>query len=98
MTLTDDPSEGSESKDEPPLPQETVTKPAQVTFARLRYPPQALRLRHEGTVTLEVTVGASGSVVGMKVAESSGWPELDREAERSRPRGRRLGVSGGKSR
>lgn len=86
ITQADDGSGASEPKDEPSPPaQEAVARPAQVTFAPLRYPPQAVRLRHEGTVTLEVAVGASGSVAGMKVAQSSGWPELDREAERSRP-------------
>jgi protein TonB len=74
---------GAVDADVPPA-QEAVTRPAQVTFAALRYPPQAVRLRHEGTVTLEVSVDASGSVASMRVAQSSGWPELDREAERSR--------------
>ena len=45
-----------------------------------RYPPQAIRQRHEGTVTLLILVGTDGSVKDVKVDKSSGFRELDRAA------------------
>lgn len=45
-----------------------------------RYPPQAIRQRHEGTVTLLILVAVDGSVKDIKVDVSSGYRELDRAA------------------
>jgi protein TonB len=44
------------------------------------YPPQAIRLNHEGTTTLAFTVGADGGVSNITVANSSGHDELDQAA------------------
>ncbi len=45
-----------------------------------RYPPQALRQRHEGTTSVRVRVNAAGDVVDAVVDGSSGYRELDRAA------------------
>src|SRR5690606_2309998 len=47
-----------------------------------RYPPRAQRLRQEGTVVLGFRVGEDGSVVSHRIAQSSGFADLDREVER----------------
>lgn len=39
-------------------------------------------MRHQGTVTLRVTVGPDGRVLNVVLAQSSGHPELDRAAIR----------------
>jgi periplasmic protein TonB len=44
------------------------------------YPPEAIRLNHEGTTTLAFTVGTDGSVSNVTVANSSGHDELDQAA------------------
>lgn len=44
------------------------------------YPLSAREREHEGTALLQVTVNRSGEVEEVKLMESSGWPELDREA------------------
>jgi protein TonB len=51
--------------------------------AHRRYPPQARRLRLEGTVLVEVSVSRDGSLVGNPVvSRSSGHAVLDEEALR----------------
>jgi len=45
-----------------------------------RYPPQAIRQRHEGVVVLLILVGVDGSVKNVTVDKSSGYRELDRAA------------------
>jgi protein TonB len=45
-----------------------------------KYPPQAVRQRHEGTVVLLVLVGTDGSAKDVKVDQSSGFRELDQAA------------------
>jgi protein TonB len=45
-----------------------------------KYPPQAVRQRHEGTVILMILVGVDGSPKDIKVEKSSGFRELDRAA------------------
>ena len=45
-----------------------------------KYPPQAVRARHEGTVILLILVGTDGSPKDIKVEKSSGYRELDRSA------------------
>jgi periplasmic protein TonB len=44
------------------------------------YPPIAIRLNQEGTTTVEVHVGADGSVSGVDVTSSSGHDSLDQAA------------------
>jgi protein TonB len=51
------------------------------------YPKAALDQGLEGTVTLEVTVGADGKVTAVTVAESSGHASLDAAAVRAVKRG-----------
>ena len=43
------------------------------------YPAEALRLRQEGTVRVELTITARGKASDCKVVTSSGSPILDRE-------------------
>lgn len=45
-----------------------------------RYPPEAVRQHHEGTVLLSLTIGADGTPVEVTVAQSSGFAELDAAA------------------
>lgn len=47
------------------------------------YPVQAVRMRHEGTVILRVLVGVNGSVIDIKIDQSSGYRELDQAAVRA---------------
>jgi protein TonB len=48
--------------------------------AAVRYPPQALRDSHEGTVLLRLDLRRDGSIEQARVLSSSGVPELDAEA------------------
>lgn len=45
-----------------------------------RYPPEAVRQRHEGTVLLTFTIGPDGVPLDITVAQSSGFAELDAAA------------------
>ncbi len=45
-----------------------------------KFPPEAARAGHYGTVTLLLEVGKNGSVVTAKVAKSTGYTELDASA------------------
>ncbi|MEO5955213.1 MAG: energy transducer TonB [Nitrospiraceae bacterium] len=45
-----------------------------------QYPTQARKNHWEGKVVVEAVIQADGAVVGLKVAESSGWDILDQEA------------------
>jgi protein TonB len=47
-----------------------------------RYPPEALKRRWEGTVTLRLTIGEGGELRDVSVEQSSGYRVLDREAIR----------------
>jgi len=47
------------------------------------YPLGARRRGEEGTVVLDVRVAADGRAVGVTLIRSSGFPELDRAAERA---------------
>lgn len=64
-----------------PLPEATEAAtslvPLVVSSPAPRYPPTAIRQRHEGTTTLEVTVGQNGSVDEVSILSSSGFRELD---------------------
>ncbi len=44
------------------------------------YPPFARNLQHEGTVTVNVTIGISGAIISATVIRSSGYASLDRAA------------------
>lgn len=46
------------------------------------YPALAVRLNHEGATTVAIHIGADGSVQGVDVSNSSGFPELDEAAQR----------------
>lgn len=48
-----------------------------------RYPQKARRLRHEGLVVLRAKVSGSGKIDGLRVAATSGFPELDAAAEQT---------------
>lgn len=50
--------------------------------ANRRYPPQAARMRLQGTVVVELVVAADGSLVGVRMVSSSGHAVLDDEALR----------------
>jgi protein TonB len=67
----------------PPPPPRMVQPSADLSYRQRippRYPPQARRLHHEGTVILLVLVGTDGSPKQVKVDQSSGYHELDRAA------------------
>lgn len=46
------------------------------------YPPQEIRLGHEGTVVLALHILADGRVGDVRVAQTSGYPKLDESALR----------------
>jgi protein TonB len=68
----------------PPKPQAPpVSTPVSIGRAhecQSRYPPLAMRLGHEGTVVLGMTVNTDGSVSNVHVVDSSGHDELDNGA------------------
>ena len=67
----------------PPAPPQDISAGQDLSYnSRLqpKYPPQAIRQRHEGTVTLMILVGVDGSPKDIKVEKSSGYRELDRAA------------------
>jgi protein TonB len=66
--------DGQDGGDAPPA-LEAVIRPV--------YPIGARRRGEEGTVTLDVTVAASGCVVRVKIVKSSGFSELDLSAEQT---------------
>jgi len=60
-----------------------ITTPVSVGRAhecQSKYPPLAMRLSHEGTVTIGMTVETDGSVSNVHVVDSSGHDELDQGA------------------
>jgi protein TonB len=68
----------------PPKPQAPpVTTPISIGKAhecQSKYPPLAMRLGHEGTVLVGMTVETDGSVANVHVLQSSGHDELDQGA------------------
>jgi protein TonB len=65
----------------PPTTQEVSnSNPLIVAMTEPRYPPQAVRERHEGTAQVLITVGPDGAVINASIQSSSGFPELDRSA------------------
>ena len=55
-------------------------RPVSATHTIPPYPSIAIRLAHEGTARLRITVGEQGNVVSADVAQSSGHGELDAAA------------------
>jgi TonB family C-terminal domain len=54
-----------------------------ITYAtqhRPKYPPEAIRARHEGKVFVMAQIGVNGQVTETKIELSSGYPELDDSA------------------
>ena len=67
----------------PPAPPSDITASQDLSYnSRIqpKYPPQAMRQHHEGTVILMILVGVDGSPKDIKVDKSSGFRELDRAA------------------
>lgn len=67
----------------PPAPPQDIAPSSDLSYRQRnppRYPPQAVRMRHQGTVVLLVLVDTDGSPVEVKVDKSSGYRELDRAA------------------
>ncbi|MGN6514553.1 MAG: energy transducer TonB [Rhizomicrobium sp.] len=66
----------------PPKP--AISSPVSIgrphTCGQRYYPALATRLGHEGTTTISFTVNADGSVSDVKIAQSSGYDELDQAA------------------
>nr|WP_165583260.1 energy transducer TonB [Dyella soli] len=54
--------------------------PAKIGDQHVKYPVKAIRLRHEGTVTLIMLVNTTGHVAEVRVEQSSGYLELDQTA------------------
>jgi len=79
------------AKHAPPPPRE-VRPPTTTTSSRyvpsaadwgghtLDYPPQAWRMRYQGTVVLMITVDPSGKITSVQLKESSGYKILDEAA------------------
>ena len=61
---------------------EGVTDAKVTRWAAVTYPRAAERQRAAGTTEMSVLVGADGRVETVRVAKSSGFDLLDREAER----------------
>lgn len=67
----------------PPAPPSDIAPSEDVSYRQRnppRYPPEAMRQQHQGTVVLLVLVGVDGSPKEVKVERSSGYRELDRAA------------------
>ena len=57
-----------------------IVRATPISLTQPRYPPQAVRERHQGTVIVLVTVDAHGFPADIQIAQSSGFQELDRAA------------------
>lgn len=64
----------------PPAPAATPAAPQVISAVRPRYPPQALRRRIEGSVTVGFTIMPDGSVSNVRVISSRPNNTFDREA------------------
>lgn len=66
----------------PGLQTSAPTGPQIIAYTRTipPYPPVDVRLSHEGTVTLQLTIDASGTVTNAVVTRSSGFDTLDAAA------------------
>ena len=70
----------------PVAPMVTRTAPvidAAESCSEPRYPPIARRLEESGTVVLRFLIGVDGRVVSGQVVQSSGYPILDKAAQRA---------------
>ncbi|MBN1458553.1 MAG: energy transducer TonB, partial [Armatimonadetes bacterium] len=65
-----------------------LSRPQGMSLARPDYPEESRVRGEEGTVTLRVLVDTDGEVARVKVAESSGFQQLDRAAARGARRWR----------
>jgi protein TonB len=54
------------------------------------YPPQSRQLGEQGSVVLQVLVGADGSILDSKLVQGSGYDRLDQAALRDIKRGYRF--------
>jgi len=67
----------------PPAPPSDIAPSENISYRKLRppkYPPQAIRQRHEGECVLRVLIGTDGKPKDVQVEKSSGFRELDRAA------------------
>lgn len=72
---------GAASAQTPPGTNTDQSKgPVIIHALQARYPPQAIRNHHQGTVNVLVTVDADGNAVSARISRSSGYPELDNAA------------------
>lgn len=72
---------GAASAQTPPGTNTDQSKgPVIVHALQARYPPQAIRNRHQGIANVLVTVDADGHAVSARIQQSSGYPELDKAA------------------
>lgn len=78
--LPPDPLPPDPGPSEPPVAALTRPHPTLVGELRPRYPESCRRLHHEGSVRLELEVGAGGQVVAAHITQASGCREMDRAA------------------
>jgi protein TonB len=67
----------------PPAPPTDITASVDLSYQSRnppKYPPQAIRQRHQGTVILMILVGVDGLPKDVQVDKSSGYRELDHAA------------------
>lgn len=75
------PAQAATAESVPPLLAPTAPYPADyLSNPKPPYPPLSRRMREEGTVRLNVLVNPDGSVARLELAQSSGFPRLDRSA------------------
>jgi TonB family protein len=60
----------------------STTNPS-IIHAPIQYPPSGISAREEGVVMIAAEVGIDGQTVDAKIAESSGYPDLDAAALQS---------------
>jgi TonB family protein len=61
----------------------SMVPPKLISSQNLPYPPQSIRMRHEGVCILQITVDQDGSVSDASLVTSSGFRELDSAAIRA---------------
>src|SRR5436309_9047494 len=74
-TITPPPPPAPPKQEAPPV--STPVSVGKAHECQSKYPPLAMRLGHEGTVLVGMTVNVDGSVSGVQVLQSSGHDELD---------------------
>ena len=73
-------AEAARKKAAAALANKVTTKPSAISQPRPSYPSSARRAGHEGTVTVNFTVGSNGRVSSVRVSKSSGHQSLDSAA------------------